>query len=122
MTSMISSASPKHKASLLDTRVLIEGKDIALLGYGSMVQNCVMGHSFLAKLRIEIDSLCCDDNKEDNEMSSAEGFGDPKLVPRVVKLDWLRYDIFLRMLVTNYRTFLIKGFAVQICLGCVMFF
>ncbi|KAK6119483.1 hypothetical protein DH2020_046773 [Rehmannia glutinosa] len=28
-------------------RVLVEGKDIALLGFGSMVQNCVRAHSFL---------------------------------------------------------------------------
>ncbi|KAK7311858.1 hypothetical protein RJT34_10280 [Clitoria ternatea] len=35
-------------------RVLIEGKDVALLGYGSMVQNCIKAHSLLAKLGIEV--------------------------------------------------------------------
>ncbi|KAK6162233.1 hypothetical protein DH2020_002074 [Rehmannia glutinosa] len=35
-------------------RVLVEGKDIALLGFGSMVQNCVRAHSLLAKLGIDV--------------------------------------------------------------------
>ncbi|XP_061346248.1 probable 1-deoxy-D-xylulose-5-phosphate synthase, chloroplastic [Gastrolobium bilobum] len=35
-------------------RVLVEGKDIALLGYGSMVQNCLNAHSLLSKLGIEV--------------------------------------------------------------------
>ncbi|KAK7352738.1 hypothetical protein VNO80_18166 [Phaseolus coccineus] len=35
-------------------RVLVEGKDVAFLGYGSMVQNCLLAHSLLAKLGIEV--------------------------------------------------------------------
>ncbi|XP_014501817.1 probable 1-deoxy-D-xylulose-5-phosphate synthase, chloroplastic [Vigna radiata var. radiata] len=35
-------------------RILVEGKDVALLGYGSMVQNCLKAHSLLAKLGIEV--------------------------------------------------------------------
>lgn len=35
-------------------RVLIEGKDIALLGYGAMVQNCLRAQSLLSKLGIEV--------------------------------------------------------------------
>lgn len=35
-------------------RVLVEGKDVAFLGYGSMVQNCLKAHSLLAKLGIEV--------------------------------------------------------------------
>lgn len=35
-------------------RVLIEGKDIALLGYGAMVQNCLTAQSLLSKLGIEV--------------------------------------------------------------------
>lgn len=35
-------------------RILAEGKDIALLGYGSMVQNCLKAHSVLSKLGIEV--------------------------------------------------------------------
>ncbi|CAO2820704.1 unnamed protein product [Amaranthus hypochondriacus] len=35
-------------------KVLIEGKDVALLGYGTMVQNCLMAQSLLLKLGIEI--------------------------------------------------------------------
>ncbi|MED6107796.1 1-deoxy-D-xylulose-5-phosphate synthase [Stylosanthes scabra] len=35
-------------------RVLVEGKDVALLGYGSMVQNCLKAHTLLAKLGIEV--------------------------------------------------------------------
>ncbi|XP_027355783.1 probable 1-deoxy-D-xylulose-5-phosphate synthase, chloroplastic isoform X2 [Abrus precatorius] len=35
-------------------RVLIEGKDVALLGYGTMVQNCLNAHSLLAKLGVEV--------------------------------------------------------------------
>lgn len=35
-------------------RILAEGKDIALLGYGSMVQNCLKAHSLLSKLGIEV--------------------------------------------------------------------
>lgn len=34
-------------------RVLVEGKDIALLGYGSMVQNCLRAQSLLSKLGVE---------------------------------------------------------------------
>ncbi|XP_027084781.1 probable 1-deoxy-D-xylulose-5-phosphate synthase, chloroplastic isoform X3 [Coffea arabica] len=35
-------------------RVLVEGKDIALLGYGSMVQNCLRAQSLLSKLGVEV--------------------------------------------------------------------
>ncbi|KAK7351404.1 hypothetical protein VNO77_10838 [Canavalia gladiata] len=35
-------------------RVLIEGKDVALLGYGSMVQNCLKAHALLTKLGVEV--------------------------------------------------------------------
>ncbi|CAA0838551.1 1-deoxy-D-xylulose 5-phosphate synthase 3 [Striga hermonthica] len=35
-------------------RILVEGKDIALLGFGSMVQNCLRAHSLLAKMGIDI--------------------------------------------------------------------
>ncbi|KAJ1410986.1 Transketolase-like, pyrimidine-binding domain [Sesbania bispinosa] len=35
-------------------RILVEGKDVALLGYGSMVQNCLKAHSLLTKLGIEV--------------------------------------------------------------------
>lgn len=35
-------------------RILVEGKDVALLGYGSMVQNCLKAHSLLANLGIEV--------------------------------------------------------------------
>ncbi|XP_075484221.1 1-deoxy-D-xylulose-5-phosphate synthase, chloroplastic isoform X2 [Primulina tabacum] len=35
-------------------RILVEGKHIALLGYGSMVQNCLRAHSLLAKLDIDV--------------------------------------------------------------------
>ncbi|KAE9586974.1 putative 1-deoxy-D-xylulose-5-phosphate synthase [Lupinus albus] len=35
-------------------RVLVEGKDIALLGYGSMVQNCLKAHTLLANLGVEV--------------------------------------------------------------------
>ncbi|KZV20721.1 putative 1-deoxy-D-xylulose-5-phosphate synthase, chloroplastic-like [Dorcoceras hygrometricum] len=35
-------------------RILVEGKHIALLGYGSMVQNCLRAHSLLAKLGIDV--------------------------------------------------------------------
>lgn len=35
-------------------RVLVEGKEVALLGYGSMVQNCLKAHTLLAKLGIEV--------------------------------------------------------------------
>ncbi|KAI3729847.1 hypothetical protein L6452_18518 [Arctium lappa] len=35
-------------------RVLVEGKDIALLGYGDMVQNCLRAHSLLSELGIEV--------------------------------------------------------------------
>lgn len=35
-------------------RVLVEGKDIALLGYGAMVQNCLQAQSLLSKLGIEV--------------------------------------------------------------------
>ncbi|XP_020549883.1 1-deoxy-D-xylulose-5-phosphate synthase, chloroplastic, partial [Sesamum indicum] len=35
-------------------RILLEGKDIALLGFGSMVQNCLRAHSLLAKLGIDV--------------------------------------------------------------------
>ncbi|KAL2346751.1 hypothetical protein Fmac_000751 [Flemingia macrophylla] len=35
-------------------RVVVEGKDVAFLGYGSMVQNCLKAHSLLTKLGIEV--------------------------------------------------------------------
>ncbi|KAL9177003.1 hypothetical protein ABFS82_01G029900 [Erythranthe guttata] len=35
-------------------RVLVEGKDIAFLGFGSMVQNCLRAHNLLSKLGIEV--------------------------------------------------------------------
>lgn len=35
-------------------KVLIEGKDIALLGYGVMVQNCLLARSLLSKLGVEV--------------------------------------------------------------------
>ena len=35
-------------------RVLKEGKDVALLGYGAMVQNCLNAQSLLSKLGIEV--------------------------------------------------------------------
>lgn len=35
-------------------RVLVEGKNIALLGYGSMVQNCIRAQSLLSKLGVEV--------------------------------------------------------------------
>ncbi|XP_009621373.1 putative 1-deoxy-D-xylulose-5-phosphate synthase, chloroplastic isoform X2 [Nicotiana tabacum] len=35
-------------------RILTEGKDIALLGYGSMVQNCLRAQSLLSKLGVEV--------------------------------------------------------------------
>ncbi|KAL3844110.1 hypothetical protein ACJIZ3_001513 [Penstemon smallii] len=35
-------------------RILVEGKDIALLGFGSMVQNCLRAQSLLAKLGIDV--------------------------------------------------------------------
>ncbi|KAK3033873.1 hypothetical protein RJ639_032778 [Escallonia herrerae] len=35
-------------------KVLIEGKDVALLGYGAMVQNCLRAHSLLSKHGIEV--------------------------------------------------------------------
>ncbi|KAF7848056.1 hypothetical protein BT93_L2334 [Corymbia citriodora subsp. variegata] len=35
-------------------RILAEGKDVALLGYGSMVQNCIKAQSLLSKLGIEV--------------------------------------------------------------------
>lgn len=35
-------------------RILVEGKDIALLGFGSMVQNCLRAHSLLSKLGIDV--------------------------------------------------------------------
>ncbi|KAI3691116.1 hypothetical protein L2E82_49334 [Cichorium intybus] len=35
-------------------RVIVEGKDIAILGYGAMVQNCLRAHSLLSKLGIEV--------------------------------------------------------------------
>lgn len=34
--------------------VLVEGKHVALLGYGVMVQNCVKAHSLLASLGIQV--------------------------------------------------------------------
>ncbi|KAL2485179.1 putative 1-deoxy-d-xylulose-5-phosphate synthase [Abeliophyllum distichum] len=34
-------------------KILTEGKDIALLGYGSMVQNCLRAHSLLSKLGLD---------------------------------------------------------------------
>ncbi|PON57927.1 Deoxyxylulose-5-phosphate synthase [Parasponia andersonii] len=35
-------------------KILVEGKVVALLGYGSMVQNCLKAQSLLAKLGIEV--------------------------------------------------------------------
>lgn len=35
-------------------KVLIEGKDVALLGYGAMVQNCLLAQSLLSKLGVEV--------------------------------------------------------------------
>lgn len=35
-------------------RVLVQGEDIALLGFGSMVQNCLRAHSLLSKLGIDV--------------------------------------------------------------------
>lgn len=35
-------------------RVLVEGKSIALLGYGSMVQNCLKARSLLLELGVEV--------------------------------------------------------------------
>ncbi|EPS72340.1 hypothetical protein M569_02418, partial [Genlisea aurea] len=35
-------------------RILVEGNDIALLGFGSMVQNCLRAHSLLSKLGIDV--------------------------------------------------------------------
>ncbi|XP_074280500.1 putative 1-deoxy-D-xylulose-5-phosphate synthase, chloroplastic isoform X2 [Silene latifolia] len=35
-------------------KVLIEGKDVALLGYGAMVQNCLSAQSLLSKLGVEV--------------------------------------------------------------------
>ncbi|KAI3823813.1 hypothetical protein L1987_05256 [Smallanthus sonchifolius] len=35
-------------------RVVVEGKDIALLGYGSMVQNCLRAQSLLSELGIQV--------------------------------------------------------------------
>ncbi|KAK7283065.1 hypothetical protein RIF29_12312 [Crotalaria pallida] len=35
-------------------RVLVEGKDVALLGYGSMVPNCLKAHTLLAKLGVDV--------------------------------------------------------------------
>ncbi|KAL3650887.1 1-deoxy-D-xylulose-5-phosphate synthase [Castilleja foliolosa] len=35
-------------------RIVVEGKDIALLGFGSMVQNCLRAHSVLGKMGIDV--------------------------------------------------------------------
>ncbi|CAN0877638.1 1-deoxy-D-xylulose-5-phosphate synthase 1, chloroplastic [Linum grandiflorum] len=35
-------------------RVLVEGKDVALLGYGAMVQNCLKAQALLSRLGIEV--------------------------------------------------------------------
>ncbi|KAJ4883028.1 1-deoxy-D-xylulose 5-phosphate synthase 3 [Raphanus sativus] len=35
-------------------RVLLEGQEVALLGYGAMVQNCVNAHSLLSKLGLNV--------------------------------------------------------------------
>ncbi|KAH0907530.1 hypothetical protein HID58_039357 [Brassica napus] len=35
-------------------RVLLEGQDVALLGYGAMVQNCLNAHSLLSKLGLNV--------------------------------------------------------------------
>ncbi|PIA65461.1 hypothetical protein AQUCO_00100748v1 [Aquilegia coerulea] len=35
-------------------RILVEGKDVALLGYGTMVQNCLKARSLLASLGIQV--------------------------------------------------------------------
>lgn len=34
--------------------ILVDGKDVALLGYGSMVQNCLKAHLLLSKLGIQV--------------------------------------------------------------------
>lgn len=33
-------------------RILLEGTDVALLGYGTMVQNCLAAHALLANLGV----------------------------------------------------------------------
>ncbi|OMO97038.1 hypothetical protein CCACVL1_04691 [Corchorus capsularis] len=35
-------------------RVLVEGKDVALLGYGAMVQNCLKAQALLSKLGVDV--------------------------------------------------------------------
>lgn len=35
-------------------KVLVEGKDVALLGYGAMVQNCLKAQALLSKLGINV--------------------------------------------------------------------
>ncbi|CAN8256644.1 unnamed protein product [Cochlearia groenlandica] len=35
-------------------RVVVEGQDVALLGYGAMVQNCLNAHSLLSKLGLNV--------------------------------------------------------------------
>lgn len=35
-------------------KVLVEGKDVALLGYGAMVQNCLKAQTLLSKLGIDV--------------------------------------------------------------------
>ncbi|KAK5811617.1 putative 1-deoxy-D-xylulose-5-phosphate synthase, chloroplastic -like protein [Gossypium arboreum] len=48
---------PIHGGSALEIgtgKVLVEGKDVALLGYGAMVQNCLKAQALLAKLGINV--------------------------------------------------------------------
>lgn len=35
-------------------RILLEGTDVALLGYGTMVQNCLAAHALLANLGVSV--------------------------------------------------------------------
>lgn len=43
-----------HVVQIGKGKVLIEGKDVALLGYGVMVQNCLRAWSLLSKLGIGV--------------------------------------------------------------------
>ncbi|KAG8381893.1 hypothetical protein BUALT_Bualt05G0020200 [Buddleja alternifolia] len=45
---------PGEEIEIGKGKILVEGKDIALLGFGSMVQNCLRAHSLLAKLGIDV--------------------------------------------------------------------
>ncbi|KAJ6745483.1 1-D-DEOXYXYLULOSE 5-PHOSPHATE SYNTHASE-RELATED [Salix koriyanagi] len=42
-------------------KILIEGKDVALLGYGEMVQNCLRARALLSKLGIELRKVLLED-------------------------------------------------------------